>query len=236
MPGGDVCIKGFVESSFLDWPGRVAAVAFLPGCNFRCPFCHNRRLVLTPEKLEEFPLDGLLSSLASHEGWVDGLVVSGGEPTISPGLEGFLATVRGRSLAVKLDTNGSMPEVLIHLVKAGLLEAVAMDIKAPLTREAYSRAAGVPVDVCNILKSIDFLVECGIEAAFRATVVPGLHDEKAVREMAGALHGRRLLLQDFRPDDALDPAFREIRPFGPDRLKDLQCAADEAADRCQTGG
>ncbi len=228
MPVNEVSIKGFVDTSFLDWPGRVVSVVFLPGCNLRCPFCHNRSLVLSPEKLEDFPVSEVFESLLSHKGWLDGVVVSGGEPTITPSLEGFLTDIKAQGLAVKLDTNGSRPGVIRRLIKLGLLDAVAMDIKAPLTGAAYEAAAGTPVDISGIKESIQILLEGGIEAIFRATVVPGLHDEDAVRKMAQALGGRRLILQDFRPEDALDPAYRLIRPFGPESLRRLQDAADEA--------
>lgn len=225
----DCNIKGFIETSLLDWPGRVAAVVFLPGCGFGCPFCHNRGLVLNPAGIEDVPVEAVLASTRENAGWLDGVVVTGGEPTINPGLTGLLRLFRAEGLGIKLDTNGSMPDVLAGLIDGGLVDAFAMDIKAPLTREAYTRAAGVDVDVSRIRESIALLNSSGLEVTYRATVVPGLHDEDAVRGMASALEGRRLLLQDFRPDGALDPAYRKLRPLGPEEIARLQAIADEAS-------
>ena len=225
MSGKIPGIKGFIESSFLDWPGRVAAVLFTPGCNFRCPFCHNGPLVITPQEFEDIPLDFVLESLEGLSGWVDGVVVTGGEPTVWPGLVGLLEVLGGFGLPVRLDTNGSDPEALGKIIDAGLLEAVALDIKAPLTPEAYGAATGGRADVSKVAESVRILLDAPVEATFRATVVPGMHDEGTVRAMAGALHGRPLILQNFRPAEALDPEFRKLKPFAPEELRKLQSIA-----------
>lgn len=219
--GTGVGIKGFIETSFLDWPGRVVSVIFLPGCNFRCPFCHNHALVLAPETLEDIPVSHVLESLEKHEGWVDGVVVSGGEPTTWPGLEGLLTLLRRHVKLIKLDTNGSMPGTIKKLIDARLVDAVAMDLKAPLRAREYYRATGTRVDIARVRESIKLLMESPVEVTFRATVVPGLHDAGSVREMAGAAGGR-LIIQNFNPADALDPEYRKIKPFTPEELRRLQ--------------
>ena len=221
-------MKGFIATSLLDWPGKVSAVVFLPGCNLRCPFCHNHPLVLRPDTLPDIPLDTVLASIRKHRGWVDGVVITGGEPTVYPGLEAVISAIRETGLPVRLDTNGTRPDVLNSLIAKGLIEAVAMDIKAPLKATAYGRAAGVNVDVAKILESIGILTGSGLDVSFRATVVPGLHDEAAVSRMARAVAGR-LTLQNFRPDDALDPDFRRILPFTPDEFRRLLDAAGKTA-------
>ncbi len=225
MSGKFPGIKGFVESSFLDWPGRVAAVLFTPGCNFRCPFCHNGPLVLTPHEFEDIPIEYVRESLEGHLGWVDGVVVTGGEPTVWPGLKGLLEALGGFGLPIKLDTNGSDPEALKNLIDAGLVQAVALDIKAPLTPEAYAAATGGKADVSKVAESLRILLDSPVEATFRATVVPGLHDEGAVRAMAGALDGRPLVLQNFRPAGALNPEYQKIKPFAPEELRRFQAIA-----------
>jgi len=223
--GVEDSVKGFIESSFLDWPGKVAAVLFLPGCNFRCPFCHNRDLVLGPDTLKNIPFADVIESVERHKGWVDGVVVTGGEPTVYGGIERLLGRLRDEGLNIKLDTNGSKPETLKRLIEKGLVDAVAMDVKAPLETGYYSKAAGVPVDVPLIRESIHMLAETRLEVTFRATVVPGIHDEAAVRSMVDALHGRRLTLRNFRPGDVLDPKYRLLRPFSPEEFLCLERAA-----------
>jgi len=232
MRGEGARIKGFIEASFVDWPGRVASVVFLPGCNLRCPFCHNHPLVLNPGAVKDIPLDHVLARLKDHEGWVDGVVVTGGEPTVSPGLDGLLGRFKRLGLTVKLDTNGTRPEVIQRLIKEKLVDAVAMDVKAvPLAPYLYEKAAGSKVDLGAITDSILLLVGSPIEVTFRTTVVPGLHDSGAVKAIAEALHGRPLVLQNFRPDDALEPSYRHIRPFTPEEFDELQRAANRGTEK-----
>ena len=135
-------IKGFLETSFVDWPGQVAAVVFLPRCNFRCPYCHNHGLVLHPEGLQSWSLEGILDHLDGYRDWVDGVCVSGGEPTIHPGLPDLLGALRDSGWATKIDTNGARPDVVAGLLDAGLLDALALDLKAPLEPIPYRRNSG----------------------------------------------------------------------------------------------
>ena len=136
-------IKGFLDTSLIDWPGCVCAVVFLPYCNLRCPYCHNHQLVLKPDTLETFSLDSVLKRVTSQGEWIDGICVTGGEPTIHRGLSALLEKIHEASLKVKLDTNGTQPEILQHLISHKLVDHVAMDVKAPLDDTAYARNAGV---------------------------------------------------------------------------------------------
>ena len=131
-------IKGFIPTSFLDWPGTICSVIFLGGCGFRCPACHNRNLVLEPRSLPDYPVEEILRSLDARGNWIDGITVTGGEPTIHKSLPNLLRIFRHRKLKIKLDTNGSNPEMLEALIDLRLVDAVSMDIKAPLTSEEYS--------------------------------------------------------------------------------------------------
>ncbi len=223
----EIRIKGFVETSFLDWQGKLAAVLFLPGCNFRCPYCHNHPLVIQPDRLETIPLEYILKRLKRLKGWIDGICVTGGEPTLTPNLLLFLEHIKEQGWAIKLDTNGTFPGRIKELMERDLVDYVAMDIKAPLDSVSYSRCAGVSVDISAIRQSISVLTNGGIDYTFRMTVVPTLLTEEQVYEAALQLVGTRgLLLQDFNPSDPLSPELKGTGPFGEMRLQRMQGIVD----------
>ena len=219
-------IKGFIEASFIDWPRKVASVVFLPSCNFRCPFCHNSGLILSPEDFEDFSLDGVMEEIAANAGFIDGVVVTGGEPTVSKGFFDLLEQFSLMGVPVKLDTNGSKPKLIEKALKNDLVSAIAMDIKAPLTSEEYSRAAGREIDIRAIKESINLLLSAKAEVYFRTTVVPVLHDESSVRRIKQEIQGHKLILQNFRPAEALDPEFRKMMPFSAEEFEKLRIAVE----------
>lgn len=221
-------IKGFLETSFLDWPGKVVSVLFLPHCNFRCPFCHNHELCLHPDRFLDIPLDHILERLKEFDGWIDGVCVTGGEPTLHKGLEGLLERLKAMGLGVKLDTNGSRPEVLEKLLAEGLIDHVAMDVKAPLDEASYSRAAGTPVKLDRIRRSIELLMEGKVDYTFRTTVVPTLHREEDLLRMAEELRGAKgLKLQNFNPQDPLDPSLRGTSPYPDAWIEEMQARVNQ---------
>ncbi len=216
-------IKGFLETSFLDWPGRMAAVTFLPRCNFRCPYCHNRELVTDGGRLPTMPLSQILERIRTFSGWIDSVVVSGGEPTIHPHLPELLGRLRSAGLSVKLDTNGSRPEVLAAVVEGGLVQAVDMDLKAPLRPESYARLAGVPVEVGDIRASLEILKDSGIPHRFRTTYVPGLLEPEEVRDLVSQLSPSSVWsLQGFSPRRVLDQRLETVAPPPPEELDSLR--------------
>jgi len=226
----DFGIKGFLETSFLDWPGRLAAVVFLGGCNFRCPFCHNAELVLEPHLLPSIPLPAVLERLRSLRGWVDGIVVSGGEPTLSPRLPELLGRIRAEGYQVKLDTNGSHPEVLARLIGRSLVQAVDMDLKAPLEPAAYAALAGVPVRLELIRASLDVIRLSGLPHRFRTTYVPGLLDRAAVGRLRAAVPaGSPFVLQGFDPRRVLDPALKGVAAPSVEEILKLSAREPEPA-------
>jgi pyruvate formate lyase activating enzyme len=207
-----VSVKGFLDTSFIDWPGKLSAVVFLPGCNFRCPFCHNPELIGRAEDVPDVPFEKVLERLGELTGWVEGVVVSGGEPTLHRRLPELLRAFRSAGLAVKLDTNGSRPAVIADLVKEDLVQAVDMDLKAPFERGSYCRLAGVDVDPETILASMDLVVRSGVSHRFRTTVVPGLLDRCAVERIASRVPvSSEYILQAFEPRRVLDPALADAR-------------------------
>jgi len=195
-------------------------VLFAGGCNFRCPYCQNSGLVLHPESLPEINPADVFQLLRRRRGLVDGVVITGGEPTLHGSLEDFLRKLKELGLATKLDTNGYRPQVLRELLEQGLLDYVAMDIKAPPAK--YSLAAGVPIDLRRIEESIGLILSSGIEHEFRTTVVPGIVAPEDIEEMAKIIAGaRKCVLQQFRPQGTLDPRFEEVAPYPAQTLQEI---------------
>lgn len=210
-------IKGFIETSFLDWPGKLASVVFTGGCNFRCPFCHNSDLVLSHTKMPSIPNQHVMATLRRFKKWVNRVVVTGGEPTLQPGLPHFLQSLKENGFLIKLDTNGSNPELLKVLAGKGLIDYVAMDVKGPLAR--YDRWCGVNVDIGKIEESIKFLLEGSIDYEFRMTLVPFLHREQDAYDVAEEIRpARRFVVQTFIPRNTLNPAYTQVKPFTPDKM------------------
>lgn len=225
LPPPDLQIKGLIETSFIDWKGHLSMVMFTGGCNFRCPFCHNSTLVLHPDSLGEIPLEHILARLAKFRKWIDRVVVTGGEPTIHRGLEDFLVLLKKRHFKIKLDTNGSHPEMLKRVVGKGLVDYVAMDVKGPI--ETYHRWSGVRTDPQKIAESVDFLLEGHVDYEFRMTVVPFLHREQDVYNVAERVKsGRRFFIQDFVPRDTVNSKYASVRPFSPEKMRTIRETVD----------
>ena len=162
-------ICGFNKTTLLDYPGKVASTIFLGGCNFRCPFCQNGILVVAPGEQPDYSQEELLTFLKKRKGILDGVCISGGEPTLSDGLEEFLGKIKELGYAVKLDTNGSRPKIVKHLAEAGLIDKVAMDIKA--CPDNYGNLTGIEKpDMDSIFETADFLLHGNLDYEFRTTV------------------------------------------------------------------
>jgi pyruvate formate lyase activating enzyme len=174
-------IAGLQKMTLLDYPGRVACTVFLQGCNYACPFCHNSEL-LCFEAEPFMQEEELLNFLKKRQGILDGVCITGGEPTLYAGLGNLLRQIKALGYAVKLDTNGSKPKVLRQLVEAGLVDYVAMDVKNSPAR--YAETVGVPgLKLANVEESLRFLIDGGAAYELRTTLVQQLHDETSVEEM-----------------------------------------------------
>jgi pyruvate formate lyase activating enzyme len=228
-------IAGYHPTTLIEWPGRLAAVVFLPQCNLRCRFCHAGPLLGSPP--ETIPLESVLGHVASREGWVDGVVICGGEPTTWPTLPDLVRAFRGAGLAVKLDTNGTRPDRLEELLAAGLLDAIAMDLKAPLDQRYHEVCGPDRLDLDAVSRSIDLLMSCHAEYEFRTTVCPALHGEAEIRAMGERIAGaRRWVLQRFEPAHALDPALRMVRPYDLPTMESLAAIGRQYVARCSVRG
>lgn len=191
-------ISGLQKLTLLDYPGHVACTVFTGGCNFRCPFCHNAPLVL-PEQLDGgIDEDGVLDFLKKRQGVLDGVAITGGEPLLHRDIARFLEKVRALGYKIKLDTNGSFPGRLEEIVRAGLADRVAMDIKN--SPELYEKTAGVTgLDMAAIERSKEFLLSGTVDYEFRTTVVKGLHTEESIVGAAKWIQGaKEYYLQQFK--------------------------------------
>ena len=188
-------ISGLQKLTLLDYPGKMACTVFTYGCNFRCPFCHNAMLV-TEENSDNISEDGFFAFLKKRQGILDGVCISGGEPTMQKDLAEFIRQIKALGYAVKLDTNGSQPEVLRNLISENLLDYVAMDIKN--SPKKYSLTCGREVDMVPIKESVSVIKESGIEHEFRTTTVRELHKAEDFAEIAEWIKGdSRYFLQHF---------------------------------------
>lgn len=213
-------IKGLEKFAPKDFSGYISATIFLGGCNLRCPFCHNVELVLRPESLPTFPLDYFRDFMVSRRGWLEGICITGGEPLLHEDVDVLLRLIKEEGLLTKLDTNGSFPGRLSALIKQGLIDFVAMDIKAPLDK--YPRATGGRCDPDRIKESISLLRSSEVSCLFRTTVVPGLIGSDDIETIGRMLKGApRFQLQAFSPGKTLDVGFREIQPPGPVEMEAL---------------
>jgi len=219
-------IKGLIKTSVIDYPGKVAAVVFVGGCNFRCPYCYNVDLVLRPESLPDIEIGEVLRFLAERHGFVDGVVITGGEPTLQPDLADLIRELKALGLAVKLDTNGYRPQALRRLLQERLLDYVAMDVKSSL--EKYPMVTGRKVDAKRIEESVQLLLSSGIEYEFRTTVVPGIVAVDDVDAIAQLIAGaRRYFLQQFQPSSTVAPQCAQTVPYSATALKNMADAAQK---------
>ena len=187
--------------SLLDYPNKMSCILFTRTCNFRCPFCHNG-LTLLEDYETEVPFDEVIAFLKKRQGILDGVVISGGEPTLMPDLIEKVRIIKELGYAVKLDTNGSNPDVLLDLLEEGLIDYVAMDIKNSLSH--YDLTAGATVNKERILRSIEILKNSGIEYEFRTTLVKEFHTKEDMYDMGKMLEGcPTLYLQKFQISDGV---------------------------------
>ena len=218
-------IKGFWPTSLIDWPRKLAAVIFVGGCNFRCAFCYNLELVLNPEKLPNLDEEEIIRKLKIRKNWLDGIVISGGEPTLHLGLEGFLRRIKELGFKVALETNGTNPTVLATLIKARLIDGLFMDLKGPL--EKYTEVVNTKIDQEKIKASVALILKNRqIESEFRTTVVPKFLNKKDIEWLGRKLFPQKcpvaLVLQQFQNQKTLDPSLKKISPYSEEQLKELQ--------------
>lgn len=222
---------GLQKLTLLDFPGSVACIVFTKGCNFLCPFCHNALLVNKVDQAQEIDEEEIISFLKKRTGVLEGVVITGGEPLLHPGLEDFIVRVRELGYRVKLDTNGSRPEYLKSLVSKGLLDYVAMDIKNSL--EKYPKTAGIDrVNTQDIEESVDFLLLGKVPYEFRTTVTAELHTTQDIVSIARRIEGAdKYFLQNFK--DSGDLVGQGNSPVSEENLAEMCTFAKKYVKYCE---
>jgi pyruvate formate lyase activating enzyme len=227
-------IGGIQPTSCIDYPGKLSCVLFLAGCNFECPYCHNPHLTGDPAlHAERVPPDEFFAFLEQRRGRLDGVVVSGGEPTLHAELPELCRRIKRLGFPVKLDTNGSRPEMLARLMAEGLVDYVAMDLKTDPERYRESVSAGC--DAATLHASIDAIMRSGLDYEFRTTCVRPLVSPATVERIARLIRGSRLyILQPFRAGDILRPGFCEGDPgFSEAEMAELARRAEPWVECCR---
>lgn len=231
----DISIKGVQKTSLIDYPKKVASVIFVSRCNFRCPYCHNPELVFDEIK-EDISPEEILAFLDKKKKWIDGVCITGGEPTLHKGLIEFAGEIKKKGLLVKIDTNGTNPSMLESLLKEKLVDYIAMDIKAPI--EKYPAVIKTKFDEKAVRKSIGIVMNSGVGYEFRTTVVPGLFEEKDAEKIGKLLKGaEKFCLQQFRNNDkVLDAKMQDIQPYAPKKLKEFKKTLSEYIKKVEIRG
>ena len=231
-------IAGLQKMTLLDFPGKVACTVFLAGCNFRCPFCHNSQLLAGDAEVLMTD-EELLAFLGKRQGILDGVCITGGEPTLQKELPQLLRRIKELGYPVKLDTNGYRPQVLKELVEAGLVDYVAMDVKnGPAF---YSETVGIPAELSRLEESLLFLLEGKVDYELRTTLVHPLHSTDSIQDMArwleklgGEAKFRRLFLQSFVDRDTV--LFGGLEAPAEEKLEEYRKILGSSAESVQIRG
>ena len=215
-------IGAFQRFSLIEYPGKISAIIFCQGCNFRCPYCYNRELVI-PELFQPLLLEEeILDFLAKRRGKLEAVTITGGEPALQPDLNSFISRLKGMEYLVKVDTNGSIPIVVEEWIQSRLVDYIAMDIKGPLDKYGEITRSGIDPD--KILQSIGILMASGVDYEFRTTVVQSLLTGDDILKIARLIAGaKRYALQRFLASKTLDDSFMDKRTFS-DEAFDLLTA------------
>ncbi len=224
-------IGALQKLTLTDFPGKVACIVFLVNCNFRCVYCYNKELLsyknFKKNKRALFEEKDFFVFLEKNKKMLDGVVITGGEPTMSPGIIPFMEKIKARGYKIKLDSNGTKPEVLEKAFSKNLVDYVAMDVKAPL--EKYPQITASKISSQKIVESINLIKKSKIPHEFRTTLYPKLSVEDIV-QVAELVHGEKLFLQNFQPKKALNVSSRRLKPMRSKEIKEILSKTKGIAD------
>jgi pyruvate formate lyase activating enzyme len=227
-------IGGFQETSLLDYPGKIATIIWTTGCNFRCPFCYNRDLVL--DQTELIPVDVIFSFLDERNGKIDAVSISGGEPFLQKDLYDFVSTIKHKGFLVKIDTNGSFPKKLEQMIDDGLIDYVSMDVKAP--KSSYEKVTNTSVNIENIDSSIHIIRKKAPDYEFKTTVIPRFHKEEDIIRIAQWIKGsKKYYLQQFKHESTLlSEIFKQEKSYTKEELEMMCQKINPFFDTCKVRG
>jgi len=218
-------IIGIQKQTLLDYPGKISATLFTPGCNFRCPFCHNFQIVLPDDNTKISNFAKIRNFFVERKNFLDAVTITGGEPTLHPNLPEVIKDLKGMGYLVKLDTNGTNPSMLMKLLNSGMLDYVAMDIKTSLDFDKYNKAVGNVLTnemFENIKKSISIIMDSGIDYEFRTTVVPTLVDLDDILNITSYIKGaKNYALQKFESENANTDELRNTKAYSKEQIEEV---------------
>jgi len=224
-------IAGFQKSSLIDYPAELSAVIFTQGCIFRCVYCHNPELVDPKLFQEPITKEEIFDFLHKRKKQLDGVVITGGEPTIHSDLPEFIRKIKEMGYKVKLDTNGSNPEMIELLIKEKLIDYIAMDIKAPLKK--YPKITKVKIDTDKIKKSIKLIMDSNLKYEFRTTIVKSLLSFDDILEIAKSIKGADLyVLQKFLASKTLDKKMMKEKTYEDEEFEELRQKLEAIVKTC----
>jgi len=226
-------IKGLQKTSMVDFPPYLSCTIFFSGCNFRCGFCYNVDIVNDSKQLKEYSEDEILKFLEKRKKVLDGVCITGGEPTLYKNLENFIKKIKKLNYKVKLDTNGTNPKLLKELIAEKLLDFIAMDIKS--SKEGYDKAAGIKVDLNKIQESIDLIRNSNVNHEFRSTILPKIYSKEDAISIGKWLKGsKKYALQQFVvKTGTLDPKFEKAKPYDIQTLKEFKKLLEPYFDKVE---
>ncbi|KKP36094.1 MAG: Anaerobic ribonucleoside-triphosphate reductase activating protein [candidate division TM6 bacterium GW2011_GWF2_32_72] len=224
-------IGGLQKTSLIDYPGKVCAIVFTVGCNFRCGYCHNPELLGLVENHPTIPVEDVFEFLETRKDKLDAVTITGGEPTLHQGLFDFIKRIKKMGFLVKLDSNGTNPKTLLNLFEQKLIDYVAMDIKAPLHRYEDIVSRSCPIN--SIEQSIALIMSSGVDYEFRTTIVKSQLSPADIEELTSQIKGARLYaLQKFIPSKTCDPAFMNETSYSDSEFEEIKKLISENVQRC----
>ena len=224
-------IGGFQKFSLIDYPDKICAIIFTQGCDFRCPYCHNPELVEPKLFSQPVPEDEIFSFLEKRKGKLEAVEITGGEPTLQPDLIEFTKKIKDMGFLVKLDSNGTNPNIVEKAIKKKLVNYLTMDIKAPL--EKYSDVVKVNVGTDKIKRSVSLIMNSGIDYELRTTVVKSLSDKDDLKKIGKLIEGARLyVLQKFVPSKLLDPKFLKESNYSDKEFEEFKQMMLDYVEKC----